>query len=234
MARGLERELESAFAAHRDPERARVMSAYMRDLFPYYGIPAPQHRALAREVLARYDAPDEAELTRIVLSCWEHPEREWQYFACDLLVRYAPSASPRLLSTARKLITTKSWWDSVDSLATKTVGGLVRSHPQLVTTMDRWIGNKNIWLARTAILHQLSYKQRTDATRLFDYCATRAADTEFFIRKAIGWALREYSKTDERAVRSFVRAHKNELSGLSKREALKWLERATPRRPRVR
>jgi 3-methyladenine DNA glycosylase AlkD len=91
--------------------------------------------------------------------------------------------------------------------------------------MDAWIRHDDIWLARTAIIHQLHCKSATDADRLFDYCLRRAHDSDFFIRKAIGWALREYSKTDASAVRRFVREHDVELSGLSKREALKWIER---------
>jgi 3-methyladenine DNA glycosylase AlkD len=94
--------------------------------------------------------------------------------------------------------------------------------------MDDWVEAENFWLARTAILHQLSAKRSTDAERLFRYCSVRSADKEFFIRKAIGWALREYSKTDERAVRSFVEDNA-ELSPLSRTEALKWLERRASR-----
>jgi 3-methyladenine DNA glycosylase AlkD len=91
--------------------------------------------------------------------------------------------------------------------------------------MDEWIESDNIWLARTAILHQLGYKSQTNADRLFDYCLRRASDKEFFLRKSIGWALREYSKTDETAVRRFVDANASALSPLSRKEALKWLER---------
>jgi 3-methyladenine DNA glycosylase AlkD len=180
-------------------------------------------RSLARGVLAQHPAPDEAELRRIVRDCWSRPEREWQYFACDLVAKNARNLSPRFLSAAKTAITQKSWWDTVDSLATKTVGGLVRTNPELAATMDRWIADRNIWLARAAILHQLSYKKDTDPERLFAYCAARAPDAEFFIRKAIGWALREYSKTDAIAIQRFVRDHRNELSPLSQREALKWL-----------
>lgn len=131
-------------------------------------------------------------------------------------VRHAPAS---FLATLRWLVTHKSWWDTVDSLAHST-GILVQAHPELVDAMDTWIDDKNFWVARVAILHQLSYKHDTDATRLFDYCARRATDTEFFIRKAIGWALRQYARTDMPAVKDFVASHP-ELSPLSAREALK-------------
>jgi len=228
MARGLLDDLAVAFDAHADAERARGMAAYMRDQFEFYGLPSPVQRSLAREVLSKHPLPDEPALAALVDGCWSRPEREWQYFACDLMARHARTLSSAFLTVAEQAITTKSWWDTVDSLASKTVGGLVRSHPELRTTMDRWVGDPNFWLGRTALLHQLSYKKDTDAARLFRYCEQRAGDTEFFIRKAIGWALREYSKTDERAVRAFVHAHESALSGLSKREALKWLSARLP------
>jgi 3-methyladenine DNA glycosylase AlkD len=133
--------------------------------------------------------------------------------------------SARFLTTARRLVTTRSWWDTVDGIASRTVGPVVAAHPELGATMDRWVRDRNLWVARTAILHQLTFRERTDADRLFEMCLTRAADTDFFLRKAIGWALREYSKTDAAAVRRFVGEHDRELSELSKREALKWLRR---------
>jgi 3-methyladenine DNA glycosylase AlkD len=130
---------------------------------------------------------------------------------------------PDFIAVVERLVTTKSWWDTVDSLAKGGAGALVLRHPDLAATMDRWIDDGNIWLRRTAILHQLGFKERTDAARLFRYCALRAGEQEFFIRKALGWALREYSKVDAEAVRAFVSEHERELSGLSKREALLWL-----------
>lgn len=215
--------LERSFAAARDADRARGMAAYMRDGFSFYGITAPLLREIARDATDGLPTPSQAQLRKVALECWARPEREWQYFACGYLRRHIWAATPSFLPTARRLITTKSWWDTVDSLAVHVVGPLVRTEPKLVRTMDEWIDSENIWLARTAILHQLAYKPDTDADRLFRYCRLRAADKEFFLRKAIGWALREYSKTDAAAVRRFVRG--NELSGLSRREALKWIER---------
>src|SRR6266540_1420745 len=118
-------------------------------------------------------------------------------------------------------ITNKSWWDTVDALAAHLVGPIVANHPATVSTMDEWAGEENVWLARTAILHQLTYKEATDTERLFRYCVTRADHRDFFIRKAIGWALRQHAWTDPGAVRRFVAAHTDRLSPLSVREALK-------------
>ncbi len=206
----------------------------MRDGFSFYGIQGPGQQEIARAALSGIPAPTESQLRGVATACWKRSEREWQYFACGYLRRYIHVASPAFLDTLERLVTTKSWWDTVDSLASRSVGPLVLASPELVRDMDDWIDSDNFWLARTAILHQLSFRAATDADRLFSYCLRRAADTDFFIRKAIGWALREYSKTDERAVRRFVRANGSELSGLSRREALKWLERGgqRPRAPK--
>ena len=208
------------------------MARYMRDAFPFYGIPAPAQREIWRTALTGQPAPTEAQLRSIARACWKHPEREWQYFACAYLRRNVRVLSAGFLPTIERLITTKSWWDTIDTLAIHAVGPLVRVSPHLSRKMDEWSTSDNFWLARTAILHQLLYRKATDVDRLLDYCRRRAPDTEFFIRKAIGWALREYSKTDPKAVRNFVRDHP-ELSGLSKREALKWIERGGNPRART-
>jgi len=217
--------LGGEFASYADPVRAAGARAYMRDQFPFYGIPAPQQRSIARTVTQGLDPPTQSELVGVAQLCWDRDERAWQYFACWYLRRHVPGRPPSLLASVGSLITTKSWWDTVDSLAAHAVGTLVAEHAELASSMDAWIGSENLWLARTALIHQLAYKTSTDADRLFRYCLLRASDRDFFIRKAIGWALREYSKTDARAVRQFVVDHADALAPLSRREALKWLSR---------
>lgn len=216
--------LTRAYGAAADPGRAAAMAAYMRGQFPFLGIQSPAQRVLAREVLADLPRPTQDDLRAVALRCWELPEREYQYFACTWLRRHARLCSASFLDgTARHLLVTRSWWDTVDALAAHLVGPLVARHPALVSTMDAWAKDDDVWLARTALLHQLRYQHATDADRLFDYCTALAAHRDFFIRKAIGWALREYAKTDPTAVRSYVRAHRSQLSPLSVREALKNL-----------
>jgi 3-methyladenine DNA glycosylase AlkD len=231
--------LQRVYAAARDPDRAASMTAYMRDQFPFLGIPAPRQRVLARQVLAGLGRPAEADLREVALGCWALPEREYQYFACDWLRRHArvctadaacrnrpkSALSAGFIEVARRLIVTKPWWDTVDTLAANLVGPLVAGHPQLLSTMDVWSTGDDLWLIRTAILHQLRYKASTDPDRLFRYCTGQASHPDFFIRKAIGWALREYAKTDPDAVRAYVRANQARLSALSVSEALKNLER---------
>jgi 3-methyladenine DNA glycosylase AlkD len=195
----------------------------MRDQFPYLGIPSPQRRAVSRQVLTGVPAPTEADLDAVARACWALPEREYQYFACDWLARHARRLGTGFLATAEYLVTTKSWWDTVDTLADNVVGVIVLAHPTAVSTMDSWLDSGNLWLARSAVLHQLRYRERTDVGRLFRYCLARAGHRDFFMRKAIGWALRQYARTDPQAVRDFVQAHRDQLSPLSAREALKNL-----------
>jgi len=197
------------------------MAAYMRDRFTFFGIPTPERRALIRAALTDLPRPTERELATIAKRCWARPQREFQYFACEYVRKNAKRCSPEFLSTIEWLVTHKSWWDTVDDLAHST-GALVMAHPKLVQTMDEWIAADNLWIARVALIHQLAYKERTDTERLFDYCTRRAGDTEFFIRKAIGWALRQYAWTDPDAVTAYV-ASTPSLSALSRREALKNL-----------
>jgi 3-methyladenine DNA glycosylase AlkD len=211
------------YSAARDPERAGPAAAYMRNQFPFLGLPAPAQEALNRSVTAGLPAPTEDDLRTVALVCWRLDEREYQYFACAWLRRHVRVPGPGFLGTARTLITTKSWWDTVDALATRFVGGLVRRHPELSAEMDAWSADENLWLVRTAILHQLHYGADTDTGRLFGYCTRQAGHPDFFVRKAIGWALRQYARTDPDAVRRYLDDNAGRLSGLSVREAAKHL-----------
>jgi 3-methyladenine DNA glycosylase AlkD len=211
------------YGSARDPSAAAPMAAYMRGQFPFLGIPTRARRELSRRVVDGVGTPTEAVLTEVSLACWGLPEREYQYFASDWLRRHARVLSAAFLATARTLVTTRSWWDTVDALAAHVVGPVVARHPATVSTMDEWAASSDLWLARTAILHQLRYAERTDADRLFRYCVSRAGDRDFFVRKAIGWALREHGRTSPEEVRRFVAAQGGHLSPLSVREALKHL-----------
>ncbi len=215
--------LVRAFDGARDPERAGPAAAYMRDQFAFLGISSPDRRALARTVLAGLRPAGEDDLRRVAVACWELPEREYQYFACDWLRTHARVAGPGFLPVARELITTRAWWDTVDPLATRIVGALVARHPELRTEMDAWAGADDRWLVRTAILHQLHHGADTDTARLFGYCTQQAGHTDFFVRKGIGWALRQYARIAPDAVRSYVDEHRDVLSPLSVREATKHL-----------
>ncbi|MET3985596.1 DNA alkylation repair protein [Streptomyces sp. PvR034] len=215
--------LTAAYPAAADPDRARAMAAYMKDVSPFLGIPTPLRRELTRAVTKDTPAPTEADCAALALRCWRLPEREYRYAAVDYPRRHVKRCGSGFLPVVRHLIVTDPWWDTVDLLAAHTVGPLVAADPALGAVMDEWIGDDDLWLARTALLHQLAYKGATDADRLFAYCRRRAGHPDFFVRKAIGWSLREYARTDPDAVRAFVGAHRAELAPLSVREALKNL-----------
>lgn len=203
------------------------MVRYMRDQFVFLGIAAPARRALQRTALTDWQ-PDRDDLLRGACALWRRPEREYQYAACDLLSRHVRLLTVDDLPAIADLITATPWWDTVDALAIGVVGPLVlhdRANGDPVT--DDWIRSTDMWIARTAILHQNKWKAATDEPRLFTFCLARADETDFFYRKAIGWSLREYSKTSPDAVRAFVAAHSAELSGLSTREALKIVNRGS-------
>jgi 3-methyladenine DNA glycosylase AlkD len=168
--------------------------------------------------------PDQADLHSIALACWGFNEREYQYFACKLLRTHNRVLTPSFLPVAADLITSKSWWDTVDELAAHVVGPIVFADRAQASVMDAWSTHDNMWLIRTAILHQLGYREATDTTRLFRYCSIQAEHRDFFVRKAIGWALREYSKTDPVAVSEFTHVNQARLSGLSRREALRLIK----------
>ncbi|MFD9974547.1 DNA alkylation repair protein [Streptomyces sp. NPDC059017] len=215
--------LTATYPAAADPVRAREAAAYMKGVVPFLGIRTPERRALSRAVLDGTPPPTEADCTAVALRCWELPEREYHYFAADYLRQHVGRCSSEFIPVAHRLITTVSWWDTVDTLAAHVVGALVAADPGRARVMDRWIGDDDIWVARTALLHQLRHKEATDEERLFRYCLRQSGHPDFFIRKAIGWSLREYAKTAPDAVRDFVDSARGRLAPLSVREALKNL-----------
>ena len=210
--------IQQALTPLADAGRARGMAAYMKDQFAFFGIQTPPRRLATLAILRAYPG-DPVEAAR---ELWALPEREYQYVAVDLLRQHHKRLKRSDLPALEGLVQEKSWWDSVDGLAVS-IGKLVAREPDLVKRMDALIDAPDFWLRRIALLHQLDRKEKTDTARLFDYCLRCADEREFFIRKAIGWALRQYARTDPLAVRGFLDAHRERLSGLSFREAAKHL-----------
>ncbi|MER7054129.1 MULTISPECIES: DNA alkylation repair protein [unclassified Streptomyces] len=213
--------LPVVYAAAADPERAVAARAYMKDVAPFLGLTSPVRRALSRTVLEGLPRPGESDCAAVALRCWRLPEREYHYFAVDYLRRHVTCCSSGFLPVVRHLLTTVPWWDTVDPLAAHVVGGLVAADRDLTGEMDAWIADEDLWLVRAALLHQLRYRERTDAERLFGYCLRQSGHDDFFVRKAIGWCLREYARTDPDTVRAFVSEHGRRLAPLSVREALR-------------
>jgi 3-methyladenine DNA glycosylase AlkD len=198
------------------------MSAYMKDHFPYFGIMTTERRQLMKEHIALHGAPDPGELPAIVRSAFDVPQREMHQAAVDLLMKNAKKLTPEHLPLLEEIITTKSWWDSVDALAVHVVGVILKKHPKEIAKWNkRWITSDDMWLNRTALIFQLTWKGDTDRSLLFANIERHAAHTDFFIRKAVGWSLRALAETDPEAVKAFVRSRR--LSPLSEREALRKL-----------
>jgi 3-methyladenine DNA glycosylase AlkD len=218
------RTLKAFLSRHADPKQAVPMKRYMRDQFDYLGLKQPQLSALLKQHQRAYGLPPLADLDPILRDLWALPHREFQYAALTLLARFDAQLPAGFIRTLQYLLVTKSWWDTVDSLSTGTLGVHFRRYPVLRDrTLARWRKSRNIWLRRACLLFQLNYKQAADFDLLCAIIRDDLGSDEFFINKAIGWALRQYSRLDPQAVRRFVR--ETPLSPLSAREALKWLER---------
>ena len=211
------------FSAHRDPSRAEGMSAYMKNRFPFLGISSPDRRRLAQMALAGLARPTQEDLLEFSRACWRRPEREYQYAAIDQLRRATKRLSKGFLTELRWMIVTKPWWDSCDPLSGTVVGGIVRRYPEAASTMEEWILDDTLWLRRAALLHQLKWKEDCDQERLFRFCRLTMEEKDFFIRKAIGWALRQHARVAPEEVSRFLTENRDRLSGLSFREAAKHL-----------
>lgn len=217
-------DLECELRTAADPARAVEMAAYLKDQFPMLGVAAPIRRHIVKDTLDTRSAPAHEDLVAAVDHLFELPEREFHYCGMDLARRWQRVLSVDDLPWLASLVSTHSWWDTVDALAVHPVGHVVRKNRDgSRPTIDQWAASDDLWLNRTAIIHQLMFKDDTDAEQLFKYCDLHAASTEFFHRKAIGWALRQYSRTDPDAVIDYVGERSDVLSGLSIREALKHL-----------
>lgn len=208
------------FAENANPKDAPFMQYYMKDHFTFFGIKKPLREMLSKEIIRQYGIPDDAAVKEIARLCFQEEQREMQYFVKDLLTNIIKRLDESYLPLLESLILQKSWWDTVDFLAPKFAGKILQRFPnQIKTYPDRWIESDNIWLQRSAILFQLDYKDKTDATLLFRYITRRADAKDFFVQKAAGWALREYSKRNTEAVRYFIDT--TPLPKLTVREGLK-------------
>ncbi|MEN9693430.1 MAG: hypothetical protein RLZZ330_1074 [Actinomycetota bacterium] len=205
-------------------KRAAEMSAYMRNLFPFLGVNAPERTVILRVVSAQFEKPSQAQIVKVLKTLWEKPEREFHIIGTEFLNKNKKQLDSSFVTKhAKYFITHNSWWDSVDSLR-GAISYLVASDPELDEVMYQWIESENKWLVRSAIIHQLLLKGDTDPVKLFALCERRHKDTEFFIAKAVGWALRDFSYVDAEAVKRFVRLHPD-MTPLAKREALKAINR---------
>lgn len=217
--------LKSRFELLADAGRANWQKAYLRNQFDFYGVSSPEQQLIRKEVFMEAGVPSPDQVEPMIHELWALPQREYQYFGLFLVEKTIKKADKDFIPVLEFMIVNKSWWDTVDMIATHHVATHLRLFPDLIPAfIHKWLFSGNIWLQRTAILFQLKYKEKTDTSLLFDLITQLAEHKDFFIRKAIGWALREYSKTDPEKVKGFV--NDQALSPLSKREALKVINRA--------
>lgn len=207
-----------------DADRAERMAAYMKTEMPFYGVSVPDTKPILRELCRRFPVGSNEEYRAAVGVLWAQKHREEKHLAIRVARRYQTWIRSENFDLYERVIVEGAWWDFVDDTAINLVGHtLLHERTSLAPVMEVWIDDDNMWRRRTALISQLKHKDETEADVLFDFCLRRAHETEFFIRKAIGWALREYAKTDPIAVRSFVEDHRDLWSGLTYREAMKHL-----------
>jgi len=216
--------VQSALREQADPSKAPGMQAYMKTDMPFYGVQKAARARILRELVHRFPLSDRAGYETLVVELWQLPHREEKYLALGVARHFREYVVPEMLPLYRSLIVEGAWWDLVDEVATHLICDLVVDYPDDVwPTVDTWIDDDDLWLRRTAIICQVGAKENTDAARLFRFCDERAFEKDFFIRKAIGWALRQHARVDPDAVARFVREHRDQLSGLSYREATKHI-----------
>ncbi len=203
-------------------ENRGPMEAYMRNQFSFYGIRTPERNASLKDFVKQHGDPTLEQLPSVITILWREPERECQYAALYLLSRQIKKLNLDHLPLLEKLIVKKSWWDTIDGIAPNLAGSIFLKYGD-GGYPERWITSDHIWLNRSAILYQLKYKDKTDEDRLFGYIREKQDSKEFFIQKAIGWALREYSKTKPETVEDFIA--NEDLAPLSEREGMKHINR---------
>jgi 3-methyladenine DNA glycosylase AlkD len=214
--------LKKLFRENENPEKAIWMKDYMRGKFEFYGIDTKVRRSLQKEFFSAVSKAENAVFMDTINALWELSQREFQYCAVELFRKYSKKTEVQDIEFIEKLIITKSWWDSVDGLSAWVCGDYFTLYPeQTEKVVQRWMSSENFWLQRSCLLFQLKYKERTDTDLLEGCIAQLHQEKEFFIRKAIGWILREYSKTNPEWVRDYLQ--KQALSPLSFKEASKYI-----------
>lgn len=224
--------VRAALAEVGDPERAAQQQAYMKSDLPYVGLGAPALKALLRPILADHRFADRAQWEAAALELFEDATHREEWYAAVALLRhrsYRAWLDTDLLPLLEELVRLGAWWDVVDEIAGHLVGQVLLDHrPAATSVIDAWaVDPESLWVRRTAMLAQLRHAETTDTDLLERVLVANLDDTaygrEFFIRKALGWALRQHARTDPAWVRTFVERHERRLSGLSRREALKHL-----------
>lgn len=228
MTHPLVRTVRQALEQAADPVKAPQMQAYMKSAMPYHGVSAPVLKRLCREAFAAHPLASFDDWQRVVLELWRTATFREERYAAVLLTesrQYREHVTFASVPMFEELIVTGAWWDFVDTIAGHSLGAILRAEPKrMKPLMRRWSKDKDMWKRRAAILCQLGCKRETDLVLLYDCIEPNLSHKDFFIRKAIGWALRQYAWTDPKEVGRYVKANTKRLSGLSVREAMKNIE----------
>ncbi len=215
--------LETEFSVNSNSENAIKQKKYLKNLFEFYGLTTPQRRKIQKPFLQKEYLPSKDELKDIITQLWQKPQREFQHFALDLSYKYLKKIEKQDIELFEYMILNKSWWDTVDGVAPKLVAEYFIKFPeQRDKYTEKWLNSNNIWLQRSTLIYQLFYKDNLDTEFLSYAINNLLGSKEFFINKAIGWILRQYSKTNPQWVEEFV--EETALSGLSRREALRLIK----------
>jgi 3-methyladenine DNA glycosylase AlkD len=215
------KEIQKIFVANGNQLIAKGAKAYLLNQFEFYGIKTPLRRQLCKAFYKTHPIKDHTELSKLIKECFNEPQRELHYFAIELLGHHKKIWSIKTIPLIEWMITHQSWWDSVDSTNTHVISKFFLLHPEHIEAYtSKWNQSSNKWLIRMSILFQLTYKTKTDTNLLSKYIENSQLHEDFFVRKAIGWALRAYAYTNKKWVIQFVKAHPL-LNNLSKKEALK-------------
>lgn len=216
--------LVELFESNRNQTNAFPMKKYMKEISEFLGLKSDDRKKLQTEFFKQYGLPDNQQLFSYIIYLWGMPYREYQYCGMEMLAKPAIKLKSEDIEIIEYMITTKSWWDTVDMVAASVAGKYFTKYPEKIRQVTGdWINSENIWLKRSALLFQLKYKAKTDTELMFEYIRKEAGHKDFFIRKAIGWVLREYSKTNPELVKDFISC--TVLSTLSKKEGLKVINK---------
>ena len=217
-------QLNSQYSCAGNHKDAIAMQAYQKDISKFMGIRTPERRAINKAIFSALPIPTSAQLATSARALWKLDFREYQYAACDMLAFFLKELDSEFLGDhVEYLLTHKSWWDSVDSLGTAAISPLTVKYNS-VPLMNRWNKSENMWLNRAAIQHQRGRKEETNLDLLFKYCDYHSECREFWITKAIGWALRDVARFNRPAVTQFLKSHP-ELDRVAVREAEKHLQK---------
>jgi len=209
-----------------DPETAKGMQAYMKTSQPFYGVQAGPRRKSFKQVAKNFKDLTRQEYEQVIFELWNGEYREDMYQALEVAEHYKAYRDLASWPIYDRLVKTAPHWDTLDWIAGKIVSPLVLQHRELEERLVEWSKDNNFWVRRASLLAHLHHKEQTNKALLADTILTLAHEEEFFIRKAIGWILRDYSYANPEWVETFVNEHETELSGLSKREALKQINRS--------